>query len=103
VPQIFRNEGSKKKAVTHCVHMLRDLNTQILEQISMWLKIQEKIGIAKIRMYTISLQDTSSLSNLVKKLNYMQFVDVIYYSLNFSGYIFNYYCINKLINIQFFI
>jgi len=103
VPQIIRHEGSKKKAVAHCVHMLRDLNTQRLEHISMWLKIQEKIGIAKIRMYTISLQDTSSLSNLVKKLNYMQFVDVIYYSLNFSGYIFNYYCINKLINIQFFI
>ncbi len=57
----------------------------------MWLKVQKSIGMAKIRMYAITLQDASNLSNEIRKLNYTDFVEVVYYKLSFSGMLDSFY------------
>ncbi len=45
---------------------------------------------AKIRMYVITLQDASNLSKEILKLNYTDFVEVVYYKLSFSGILYSY-------------
>ena len=91
MPHTIRHEGPKKKAVAHCVHMLRDLDRRRLKHTSTWLKIQKSIGIAKIRMYVTTLQDASNLSNEIQKLNYTDFVEVVHYRLSFSGIVFSFF------------
>jgi hypothetical protein len=70
--------------------MLRNLDIKRLKDINIWLKIQKSIGMAKIRMYVITLQDASNLSKEILKLNYTDFVEVVYYKLSFSGILYSY-------------
>lgn len=91
IPQTIRHEGPKKKSVAHCVHMLRNLDIKRLKDINIWLKIQKSIGMAKIRMYVTTLQDASNLSKEVLKLNYTDFVEVVYYKLSFSGMLYSFF------------
>jgi len=71
--------------------MLRNLDIKRLNDINMWLKVQKSIGMAKIRMYAITLQDASNLSNEIRKLNYTDFVEVVYYKLSLSGMLDSFY------------
>ena len=74
-------EGPKRKAVAHCVHILRNVK---IGNIRKWLKIQKTIGIAKVRMYDIGIGNEQKLIEEIR-LNYTGFVDIVDYKTNFSS------------------
>jgi hypothetical protein len=41
----------KKKAVAHCVHMMRDLENDRLKRLYNWIDMQKRLGIDKFRFY----------------------------------------------------
>lgn len=63
-PYIYRQSPVKKKAVAHCVHMVRFLNkNNALERLFNWLDIQKSIGIDRIKLYLYDVE-----SNLKQKI-----------------------------------
>lgn len=49
----------KKKAVAHCVHMLRSLNNVRLGWLYDWLRLQKSVGYDKIRLYTFQVSNVT--------------------------------------------
>ena len=71
----------KYKAVASCVHMLRNLDEKRVKHTLDWIRIQKKIGIAKIRIY---LLEQNELLLRQVKANYQNFVEIVQYKSKFS-------------------
>lgn len=48
----------KKKAVAHCVHMLRNVDTSRLGKLNDWLRLQKSVGYDKIHLYTYKVDES---------------------------------------------
>lgn len=56
---IEKRDGKKKRAVAHCVHMLRNLNEpDRLLRLFDWMRLQKEVGYDKIRLYTYQVDES---------------------------------------------
>lgn len=56
--QVNRNKTTKKKkAIAHCVHMLRNLDESRLGKLFDWLRLQKSVGYDKIRLYAYRVDE----------------------------------------------
>ena len=81
-PLIFDNEYvSKKRAVAHCVHTIRDVDAISLKRLTDWLLIQREIGYAHIKLYFLDahMVDRAQVQALLRTSNAHFRVDLVKY------------------------
>jgi hypothetical protein len=81
-PRTFDLTKPKKKAVAHCLHLMRCLNQQRLGQLLDWLSIQKLIGVDKIRMYFYDV-DQNVETDIFHRHN-KDFIQIVYYPTSFN-------------------
>jgi hypothetical protein len=79
-PAYFNLFKPKKKAVAHCVHLLRGLDHTRTVRILNWIELQRKIGIKKIRLYVLDVEE--SVIQLIKKKYSQDFIEIIFHHTN---------------------
>lgn len=72
----------KKRAVAHCVHMVRGLDETRTRRMRNWLFIQKSIGIDRVRLYFASVN--KSVENALRD-EFRDFIEVVNYGLEFGS------------------
>ena len=65
----------RRKAVAHCVHMLRHLNEKRFAHLIDWIRIQKSIGIAQIKIYLIEWNEELDRTVQAKFKDLVQVID----------------------------
>ena len=76
-PKFFNSLVPKKKAVGHCVHLVRDLNEARTKKILNWINMQREIGIEEIRLYIFNV--TNDVISIIQNYYTSNFVKIIYH------------------------
>jgi hypothetical protein len=67
-PDVYDSGSRKKAAIAHCVHTVRDLNIRNkLDQMKTWLRIQKILGIDRVKLYFIRVEQKDE--NVIRSLN----------------------------------
>ena len=79
-PSIFKRSVPKKKQISHCVHLIYNLDETRLQNLIEWISIQRQLNIAKIRLYFHKVSDPIYAIRKIREANNDEkFVEVIYY------------------------
>ena len=85
-PQIIKKLTKKKQAVAHCVHTLRNITDERIDNLMKWIYIQKSIGIVNIKLY--ALEDNVKLDKLLILNNLNSYVQIIKHDLSFKSNVF---------------
>ena len=74
-PVYVNRSALRRKAVAHCVHMLRHLNEKRFTHLIDWIRIQKSIGIAHIKIYLIEWNEQLRRTVAAKFKDLVQVID----------------------------
>jgi hypothetical protein len=82
VPRVYDISKSKKPAIVHCIHWLRDLNQVRLAQFLNWLSIQKQIGVDTVRVYSPNM-NTETKDKIYEQFS-KDFIQIVHYPVDYE-------------------